>query len=223
MKAVNAILKRFGSSRIKQHIWDEEFVAGKWDYMDGQASDFSQQRDVVLDVVDKYSTGGDILDLGCGIGRTGFEIASVYRSYVGVDISEVAVQKAKAILENDVARAKQNRYLVADIAKFVPDRLFQVILFRESVYYFSIRVVPKIFRRYANYATPNGVIILRLHDRGKYERIVEHVETNYRVLERRLQDGGNGIVIAFAPQKPKKIVGIASSTEKGRPSHARCR
>lgn len=203
-KALYAALKRFGSTQAKQRIWDKEFATGKWSYLDHRSADLPHDRDIVLDVIDKYSEGHDILDLGCGTGRTGLEIANDYMSYVGVDISEIAVKKANELAEQDGTRVHKNRYLVADISQFIPDRAFSVILFRESLYYFSFRVVQKILRHYAGFVAPQGVIIVRLHSREKYKRIILHVEENYRVIDRRLQTGGDGIVIVFSVKQGRR-------------------
>jgi SAM-dependent methyltransferase len=183
---------------VKQSIWDKEFAAGKWSYLDDRSADLPRDRDIVLDVIDKYSEGQDILDLGCGTGRTGLEVANGYRSYLGIDISAIAVKKANELVEQDGTRTHKNRYLVADISRFIPDGAFSVILFRESLYYFSFRVVQMILRHYAGFVAPRGVIIVRLHSREKYKRIIRHVEENFRVIERRPQKGGDGIVIVFS-------------------------
>lgn len=197
-KVLYATLKRFGSTQVKQRIWDKEFAAGKWNYLDDRNAELFRHRDVVLDVIDRYSEGQDILDLGCGTGRTGLEIADIYKSYVGVDISAIAVKTANGLVEQGGTRTHKNRYLVSDISSFVPDRKFSVILFRESLYYFSFHVIQRILRHYAGFVAPQGVIIVRLHSREKYRRIIEYVEENYRVIEHRQQEGGCGIVIVFS-------------------------
>jgi SAM-dependent methyltransferase len=197
-KVLYAALKRFGSAQAKQRIWDNEFATGKWSYLDDQGADIP--RDIVLDVIDKYSEGRDILDLGCGIGRTGIEIANRYKSYVGVDISTIAVKKASGLVEEDGTRMHKNRYLVADISQFNPGGAFSVILFRESLYYFSFHVIRKILRHYAGFVAPQGVMIVRLHDTEKYKAIINLIEQEYMVVECSIPHTGDGIVLVFSPQ-----------------------
>ena len=68
----------------------------------------------------KYAQNGNILDLGCGPGNTANELASdVYRSYVGVDISEAALAKAvRRSKEN--GRQGKNSFVVSDFLAYKP-------------------------------------------------------------------------------------------------------
>ncbi len=57
-----AILKRFGSSKIRKAVWNYEFSSGKWNYLDPDVKN-SKSRDIVYYYLEKYSKGGSILDL----------------------------------------------------------------------------------------------------------------------------------------------------------------
>ena len=79
----------YGPSGIKKRLWDKEFSGTKWDFIDNTVGD------CVYPYLEKYARNGNILDLGCGPGNTANELAaSVYQSYIGVDISEAALAKA---------------------------------------------------------------------------------------------------------------------------------
>jgi SAM-dependent methyltransferase len=196
-KLLFALLKRFGNSRLRQRIWNTEFRNGKWDYLDDLPENAPQERDILFDIMNKYSSAGDILDLGCGTGLTGFKISDAYRRYVGVDISEVAIGKATRMLERDQSRSRKNAYHVGDIATFIPNGTFSVILFQESLYYFSMRVIPTILHRYSAFVAREGVFIVRLHDREKYRRLITLIEENYGIVERSAPERSSGIVIVF--------------------------
>jgi SAM-dependent methyltransferase len=195
-RIVNALLKRWGPPVLKKWIWDKEFANGKWDYMD--AVKHMAGRDVVLDVIEKYSSGADILDLGCGAGLTRMELADGYHSYVGVDVSEVAIAKANSVL---CAEPKQsnNRYLVGDVLTFVPQAKCSIILFRESLYYCPERSIVLLLNRYSRYLNHGGVFIVRLHDREKYQGIIRLIEGAYFIRERIAPENGTSIVLVFSP------------------------
>ena len=197
--AIHAFLKRRGLSSVKQRIWDSEYSAGKWDFP--RAGDPGQEgsRDIVLGVIERHCQGGDILDLGCGGGATGLEIAPVYRRYVGVDVSQVAVLAAQSEVLQDAARRARNEYAVSDILSFVPKGKFRVILFRESVYYVPIHQIKTMLQRYSLSLASDGTFIVRLHDRAKYRKIIAFIERHYRVTEVIEAKETNGVVLVFSP------------------------
>src|SRR5688572_30340471 len=164
---VHAFIKRFGGAQAKQRVWNTEFSAGKWDYLDNA---HPAARDFVLDVIEQYSEDGDILDLGCGSGGTGLEIRNIYRLYLGVDISQVAIQKAIDALQNSNDHTRKNDYIAADIATFVPPGTYSVIVFRESLYYFPLRTAAKLLVRYSAFLKPGGVFIVRIHDAQRHAK-----------------------------------------------------
>ena len=75
------------------------------------------------------------MDLGYGSGSTASELsATTYRAYTGVDISDVAIQKARRRTEEN-GRADRNRFVRPDVFSYVPSERFNLILFRDSIYY----------------------------------------------------------------------------------------
>src|SRR6185436_19758258 len=79
----------WGTARMKQELWDREYAAGKWNHCENTAGDR------IYAFVEKYCRNGSILDMGCGSGNTSNELdANRYGDYTGVDVSDVAVQKA---------------------------------------------------------------------------------------------------------------------------------
>ena len=90
--------------------------------------------DCVYTHIEKHAKNGDILDLGCGPGAVGSELsAAAYHSYTGVDICDVAIEKAKSrAAENH--RADKNAYFQSDILTYIPKQHFDVIFFGDSIY-----------------------------------------------------------------------------------------
>ena len=184
-------VQSWGSSSVKQALWNKEFAEGTWDHL------AETPGDCVYRYIERYAQNGDILDLGCGSGNTGNEIASAaYRSYTGIDISDVAIKKAIRRSELSGRRAK-NRYVQSDIATYVPQGTFSVILLRESLNYIPGRDVAGMLRRYRNYLQEHGTFIVRLYDRHRHEAIHRLIRRNFRVIEEFLPEDAPTIVVVF--------------------------
>lgn len=190
-KAVNArILKKWGSSARKKAIWDEEFSSGQWDYLECTADD------PIYHWLEKYSNNGSILDLGCGSSNTGNELdVSKYCSYTGVDISEKAIQRAVVRSMNNDRRDK-NEYFCEDMSSYIPRMCYDVILFRESLFYIPRSQIKGVLGRYADYLKETGVFIVRMCDRNKYDSIVRLIEKNHQVLDS-VRLGNADILLVF--------------------------
>jgi SAM-dependent methyltransferase len=57
-------LRRYGTVKIKQKIWNAEYGKGRWLIPLG-----TDRSDILYCVIERYLNGRDILDLGCGNGR----------------------------------------------------------------------------------------------------------------------------------------------------------
>lgn len=156
-RILSSCLKIYGPSEIKKILWDKEFSGSKWNFIDNTLGD------CVYPYLEKYTENGNILDLGCGPGNTANELASgVYRRYVGVDISEVALAKAVKRTQQS-GRADKNSFARADFLQYTPTQDFNVILFRESMYHIPLGQVLPILEKYSKYLTTSGVFIVRIY------------------------------------------------------------
>lgn len=197
IRAIFALFKRIGTSKIKQAVWDKEFVGGKWDYLDPENSKASPS-DIISDYVEKYSRNGNILDLGCGTGKTGREInIAKYTTYVGVDISDVAIKNAKTKCAKEGNRITKNEFYVSDILKYSSSDKYDIILFQESLPYFNKYQIRRMLKKYVQYLTDQGVIIIRLRDRNRYSWIIDLVEKEHRILDKYWPDDKKMTVIVF--------------------------
>lgn len=154
---VRGFILSYGPTRLKKRFWDREFSGTKWDFID------HTEGDCVYPFLEKYAHGGDILDLGCGPGNTANELSeTAYRSYIGVDISEAALEKAvRRTKEN--GRAEKNSFVVSDFLGYHPTEKFDVILFRESLYHVPYGQVKPILDKYVKSLKDEGVFVVRLY------------------------------------------------------------
>lgn len=184
-------LKVWGPSRAARAVWDREFSAGRWRYID------ETDHDPVYRYIATYCRQGSILDLGCGAGNTGNELPlGVYREYVGVDLSAVAVAIAQRRTQEN-GRSHLNRYQQGDIATYRPLAAFDVILFRESIWYLRPGRLKGVLDRYKAYLSPAGVFIVRMHDRERLRRIVMAIRRHYSVVDEYHPNDGADIILVF--------------------------
>jgi trans-aconitate methyltransferase len=140
--------------------------------------------------------------MGCGSGSTGNELDTVsYRQYTGVDISDVAIDKA-TVRTAASGRAHKNRYVQADMATYVPTHDHEVILFRDSIYYLPHRKIKAVLDRYSRHLTPTGVLIVRMYDRGKYTQIVAIIERHFQIVEKYSASTGVLVLVLRPRQSP---------------------
>jgi SAM-dependent methyltransferase len=193
---LRAIVQKYGPRFAKKHLWNREFSSGRWNCLDNTGDARVQIQ------IEKYADHGHILDLGCGSGTTSVDLnPATYSSYTGVDISDVAVQKAKT-RAREAGREHSNEYFQSDILTYVPVRQHKVILFGDSIYYVPQGQISELLRRYSAYLTKDGVFLVRIHDEsGKHRRILETIENSYRVVEKdvRVIDGAELSVVVFRP------------------------
>jgi SAM-dependent methyltransferase len=192
-KVVNSrILKLWGSTSKKKSIWDEEFSAGQWDRLENTSDD------PIYFFLEKYCNGGRILDLGCGSGNTGNEMSTIkYDKYTGVDISESAIQRALARSERN-CREEKNEYVCADISLYAPKKRYDIILFRESIFYIPKSKIGGVLDRYRDYLKETGVFIVSMRsNKQKSAPIVRLIERHYHVMDRSSLDNSNDVILVF--------------------------
>jgi SAM-dependent methyltransferase len=201
---VQGFLTSYGPSSIKKILWDKDFSGNKWDFIDNTVGD------CVYPYLEKYAQNGDILDLGCGPGNTANELDSgAYKTYIGVDISEVALAKAEKRTQQN-GRADKNSFVCSDFLGYAPTREFDIILFRESLYHVPYGQVPEILDKYSEHLKSNGVFIVRLyagdHRPGKIKtrvvRKMDLIKREFDIVESRQFDlPGIPTVLVFRPRR----------------------
>jgi SAM-dependent methyltransferase len=203
MVFVQGFLSSYGPSSIKKLLWDRDFSGNKWDFIDNTVGD------CIYPHLERYARNGSILDLGCGPGNTANELnPSVYQSYVGIDISEVALAKAvKRTQEN--SRAEKNSFVCSDFLGYRPTQEFDVILFRESMYHVPHGQVLKILDKYSKYLKNSGVFIIRLYIgdnragkiKFRVKRKIDLIKREFDIVESSQYDTpGLPVVLVFRPR-----------------------
>jgi SAM-dependent methyltransferase len=170
---MRGIVQRYGTSRLKRRLWDWEFSNGRWNCLEETPDDPAYPH------LAAYARRGRILDLGCGPGSAGRYLdAAAYSSYIGVDISDVAVQEARRKNQRP-----QNTYVQSDILSYRPDGEFDVILFGDSLYYIPRSEVIGMLQRFVPHLGRTGVFMVKMHDTPAYRPLFEILRTHFTVVE----------------------------------------
>lgn len=198
LQFMQGFLKSYGPSNIKKILWDKEFSGGKWNFIDDTAGD------CVYPHLARHLHKGSILDLGCGPGNTANELATTaYQLYVGVDISEAALLKARRRTEEN-GRAEKNVFVKDDFLNYMPTQQFDLILFRESMYHVPVGKVKTILDRYAKYLRDEGVFVVRLHGgvtKHRPKAMLSIIEGVFEIIEKS-QYPDDATVLVFKPRRP---------------------
>jgi len=205
MNVIHALVQRRLLPKWIQRItWNREYAMGRWD-----ARILHTPNDPIYELLAKYCAGRDMCDIGSGHGNTITEMPPVYKTYTGVDISDVALGiAAKRASE---AGREQFAFVQGFMHSFTPERKPDVFLFRESLQYVSrgqrhmAADVARFLRRYSEMLAPDGVMICRLSTgapRGKHRaaQVEAVVHQNFEVIEcRRTQEPA--LLLVFRPSR----------------------
>jgi 2-polyprenyl-3-methyl-5-hydroxy-6-metoxy-1,4-benzoquinol methylase len=146
-------LVRRRPTEIDQATWDRDYVTGRWAYL-GDLAEMSRYA-AIAGYCRSISPGGSMLDIGCGDGHLfSWVCHDKIRRYVGIDLSSVAIEKAREHAVN------QARFEVADAATLSPDSRFDIIVFNEMLYYMNNP--EQVLARYEDFLSPNGFMIISM-------------------------------------------------------------
>jgi SAM-dependent methyltransferase len=210
IRFTRGFLLSYGPEAIKRRIWEEQYSGPKWEFRDHSSGDRLYGH------LEEHARRGSILDLGCGSGNTAAELAdSAYETYVGVDISEVALKKALR-RTRECGRESKNRFVRADFLawKPTPAEQFDVILFRESMYFVPVQKVKDTLERYSKYLRDGGVFIVGLYlankqtrrDKSRPTAMLRIMETEFDVVERReIEHAARPTIIVFRPRQQDDV------------------
>jgi SAM-dependent methyltransferase len=193
-----SLTKRWGSLAAKQRVWNSEYKRGKWDYISEKQP---VAHDQIYEFLNRYAREGRVLDLGCGTGVTALEMTSGFSEYVGVDVSNIAIENANRLASLDLERGGKIQFHVGEIASFVPTGQFAVILFRESLYYIPLQNIRKTLIHYSSFLSRNGVFIVRLCNRHKYIAIIDLLNKDFDIEEKWMSEDSNATIVVCRSQK----------------------
>lgn len=178
------------TSNLDAQQWDSK-LSGEWQaYLDDTIS--IATRDTLIGLlITRRTKDAAVLDLACASGSLNQRLGAQLGSYVGVDISKVAIEQARKRNPGAV-------FHVSTIEDFEPDQTFDAIVCSEVLYYLNVSAAVKQVLRYSEYLKDRGMIIVSMKDDPKSKRI-------FRELRRHLS-WHYGILVQAKPEMPEYIV-----------------
>ena len=158
--------------------------------------------------LERHAANGSILDLGCGSGNTANELAvDAYQNYVGVDISETCLSKARKRSKQS-GRSDKNQFVSGDFLNYIPSQQFDVILFRESMYHVPMGKIVATVQHYSMYLRDGGVFIVRVGTinkdgtpKARPKAMIDIIKRECEVVENCQYEKFGAVVIVFRAKR----------------------
>ena len=167
--------------------WNEQFRSGYWDSL-------RPRNPITVALVERLAAGGAVVELGCG---EGFLIEAVnpdsYGTYVGVDLSTVAVEAATRRAER--AGLVKCRFEVGRLEHCPHLADASLIIMEESLYYLRLRRQRRLLRRCLDRMKPGGRMVVTVHCASRHGPTLD-VCRRAGIVEREIHDS-DGVIIAL--------------------------
>ena len=161
---------------IPRSSWDEQYASGAWDYLRsmGEAARYA----LIAGYCRYLSASAAVIDVGCGEGILQRLLVPSYSRYLGIDLSGVAIERARA----GAGDAANTVFTRADGGEYAPAGDFDLIIFNESLYYFPRPL--EVVRRYEGHLRDGGAIIVSNVIRRRSRVARAQVAAAYCTLDR---------------------------------------
>jgi len=167
-------MRLFGQ-RGKRCAWDGQYESGYW-------RDLSSKDSELIEIIEDFSRGGKIVSLGCGADDIILKLnPHVYSSYLGIDISKVAIEHA---IDNAKRLGLTNcQFCVGDIAEWEGDKNITLIILEESIYYLNSGQQQRLLERCYDSLNSNGSVLITVHSRYKHEKTINRCKEISKVVK----------------------------------------
>jgi SAM-dependent methyltransferase len=155
-------------------IWDEKFREGSWNHL-FSADELGHYMVVLGYVIQFGPPSPSLLDVGCGSGRL-LKLLQLahFGSYMGVDISAIAVDQAKALAIPDTC------FAVGRFEDWHSTDQFDFVIFNESIAYADKPT--KVLELFERNLKENGKFIISMHHYGNHRAIWRTIRREHSVL-----------------------------------------
>lgn len=149
-------------------ISNQQYQDGRWDYLEDLPE--LERYSVIVGYCHYFFPEGHYLDIGCGEGVLQQRLSVLpYSRYRGLDLSEVAIEKARRLED------KRTSFVAADAETYTDESSYDVIIFNECLYYFPDSM--KIMKHYQQFLKPGGIFVVSMYQD-------EDASLHWKVLER---------------------------------------
>jgi len=185
VRGIHGIATRLGWRSLRAMAFDEKYRNGSWN--------FSSEDSDLVRLIETYAAKGNILALGCGTALVVcFLNPGSFESFVGVDLSPEAIAQARQRESDRV------RFEVGEMTKYQCCRLFDVILFPDSIYYVNARSRKNLLIRMRASLSPAGRIVVTIAQPNRYADILDMIRRNFKMDVDMVRPVNGGHLLAFS-------------------------
>ncbi len=180
------LLRAVGLGRLS---WDMQFEAGWWGYIRGPRSEY------IIRKVTELCNGGHLVEFGCGEGTLPLALPrDSFSQYIGYDISEVAVGRARARARE--AGLMYCHFEQCDMAKWKGTSGVSLVVAEECLYYLTPRIAETFLRHCCESLLPGGSILVIVYSAAKTYRTLNICRRVCRVNDESVNEGRTFITLA---------------------------
>lgn len=172
-KIIKKIKKSEGDDIFKsKELWDNQFRDGKWNYL-GSQSQMGHYL-TIIGCIAGLKKKPNILDAGCGQGILLKYLDPInFNEYLGIDFSSEAIKQAKDYENNQI------NFSVSKIETWKSDKIFDIIIFNESIYYLENPI--ETLLEYDNYLSEGGFFIISIYSYKNNYKIWKELKNNFKI------------------------------------------
>jgi len=194
-----------GKARFDKAYWDEKLSGAFKPYLGGTLS-VETRNAIVLTLIQTTAsaTASKLLDVGCAAGSLARAPGAARYSYVGVDISDVAVSQGREL-------SPGCEFHVARLEDYKPVAEFDVIVLSEVLNYLPVTGAINELARYSKHLAPDGVLILSMKDSPKCKAIYAACRKSFSWVNGILYQekfAGPEYALRFDNKRPGYLIGV---------------
>jgi len=158
-------------SKLTQ-FWDARWKEQYADILD-EVPEFGRHG-VIAECLNRLVESGSILDVGCGTGIIAQLIDRNSMSYIGIDISEIPLGKARLHPKRNWAQ-----FIQVPVEEYNPNAKFEAIVLNEVLYYLNQDVT---LHRFKEWLKNPGILIISAFDFPEGREALEKSAAKLKVL-----------------------------------------
>lgn len=201
---MNLMRRLFSSYKPKLKTaerWNREYAGGKWESL--RSLDEIGRYMAIVGIIQNQFKQPRILDLGCGFGLLAALLKPYgYQKYVGVDISDSAIEAAQTQDLDDTI------FVAEDLDQFESIDEFDVIIFNEVLYYLADPI--RILNRLRTNLSSDGLMIVSMVDWNRHGLLWKQINPHFDFIYSTRAQTGQKPPWDVKILKPIEPIGISS-------------
>lgn len=174
--------RAFGG-RPQRWAWDDQYRRGRW------AGIVTERDPLTVALVERIAAGGSVIELGCGAGALAAALRpDAYSTYLGVDISEVAIEWARR-RATELGLTRCN-FEVGDMGRWGGAQDVALVVIEEALMYLQPHQQRSLLHSCMKSLRRDGRILVTAHSGDKHRMTLDLCRETCTVVE---ESGSNRV------------------------------